>query len=57
MEGAAEEGETNELVNKIQRYLMQSYATANLPIAEAILTYKEERYILAKIRVVQVLEN
>lgn len=51
-----ERGETNELVNRIQRYLMQSNATVNLPIAEAMLTYKEKRYIRANIRGLQVLE-
>ncbi|KAG8272916.1 Phosphofurin acidic cluster sorting protein 1 [Homalodisca vitripennis] len=37
-----ERGETNELVNRIQRYLLQSSAAVNLPIAEAMLTYKEK---------------
>lgn len=51
-----ERGETNELVNRIQRYLMQSNATVNLPIAEAMLTYKEKRYISSEIRAVRVLK-
>uniref|UniRef100_A0A1B6LFX3 Phosphofurin acidic cluster sorting protein 2 n=1 Tax=Graphocephala atropunctata TaxID=36148 RepID=A0A1B6LFX3_9HEMI len=37
-----ERGETSELVNRIQRYLLQSSAAVNLPIAEAMLTYKEK---------------
>ncbi|XP_054259637.1 phosphofurin acidic cluster sorting protein 2 [Macrosteles quadrilineatus] len=42
-----EKGETNEPVNRIQRYLLQSNTTVNLPIAEAMLTYKEKRKSLS----------
>uniref|UniRef100_A0A1B6C0R2 Phosphofurin acidic cluster sorting protein 2 n=1 Tax=Clastoptera arizonana TaxID=38151 RepID=A0A1B6C0R2_9HEMI len=37
-----ERGESIEIINRIQRYLQQANATVQLPIAEAMLTYKEK---------------
>lgn len=40
-----ERGDSAEIVNRIQKYLQQASSTVQLPIAEAMLTYKEKRLV------------
>lgn len=39
-------GDGSEIINKIQNYLLEATNTIQLQIAEAMLSYKERRYIL-----------
>lgn len=39
-----EKPDVQEVVNRVHRYLTQAQQTLHLPIAEAMLTYKEKRY-------------
>lgn len=40
-----EKPDVQEVVNRIHRYLTQAQHTLHLPIAEAMLTYKEKRWV------------
>lgn len=43
-----EKHEVQEAANRVQRYLAQAQCILNLPIAEAVITYKGKRSLIFK---------